>query len=496
MEATMLRGCVGLLALLGMGHGLAVAQSSLPPPAAPAILTGFDAPAGLPTQLPAPGDAGKPDPKQPAAPADAAAPKDQAAQPQASQSPQAACQNNPNQAPNQDMQKALRRTHCGPPELVWLGAGFLLWWTENTPAPGPLVTTGPPGTGGLLGLPTTRTLFGTNRTGYGTTPGIWVDMGTWLDNCHQWGLQLAGFLLERQAQGVTFASDAAGNPLLARPVIFNTTGNPAASVVISQPAMTPGSVAAVAGTAAKSGSIDITQNLQFAGWELNLLRNLNYTPGWSFQVLGGFRYLDLYENLNISQSSLFLQSEPATSGLPTAGTVQNIADRFTTRNQAYLGQVGADVAWTRGPFWVDLWGKVGMGPNHERVRILGSTTTMVPGGPTTIAQGGLLALPGTAVVPGGNFGTHTTNWFVVVPEVGANVGVNVGEHVRLSAGYSFLYINSVARPGTQVNRIVNPSLVPSLPAFGSSSGTGQPSVITKQDDFWVHGVRFTLELRF
>jgi hypothetical protein len=182
--------------------------------------------------------------------------------------------------------------------------------------------------------------------------------------------------------------------------------------------------------------------------------------------------------------------------VPTPGTVQEIADRFTTRNQAYLGQVGAQLEWSRGPFFVDLLGKVGLGPNHERVRNLGSTTTMVPGGPTTFAQGGVLAVPGTPLVPGGNFGTHTTNWFVIVPEVGVTGGVDVGSHLRLSAGYSFLYINSVARPGTQVNRLVNPVLVPSSNVGISPSGPGQPNVITKQDDFWVHGLRFMLEFRF
>jgi hypothetical protein len=491
MEATMFRGCLGLLVLLGVGHGLAVAQSSPPPPAAPAVLSpGLGGPLGLPTHLPGPTAAGEQADKQPAAPADAA-PKEQAAQPQAAQNPQGASQSNPSSQPTQDMQQAmLKRTHCGPCEMVWVGAGFLLWFPEPTPAPGPLVTTGPPGTGALPGLPTTQVLFGNRRTDFGTTPGIWVEAGTWLDQCHQWGVGLAGFILERQGQGVSFASDATGNPLLIRS-INNIFGN------------VPGNLPIISSPGSQAGSIAIAQNLQFDGWELNILRNLEHRPGWDFQVLAGFRYLDLYENLNIGQTSIFLPGPPPLPGVPIPGTVQEISDRFTTRNQAYLGQVGAKVEWSRGPFFVDMWGKVGMGPNHERVRILGSTTTLVPGGPPTFAQGGILALPGTPAViaanpglPVGNFGTHTTNWFVVVPEIGLTGGVDVGPHLRLSAGYSFLYINSVARPGTEVNRTVNPALIPSSSAFGSPSGSGQPAFITKQDDFWVHGVRFVVQFRF
>jgi hypothetical protein len=462
-------------------------------------LPGLNGPAGLPTQLPGPVTSGEPEAKQPAAPADTAAPKGQATQPQAAQNPQSASQNQPSQlTPEMQQAMLLKRTHFGPWETVWVGAGFLLWFTEPTPAPGPLVTTGPPSTLGALGLPTTQTLFGNNRTNFGTTPGIWVEAGAWLDDCHQWGVGLAGFLLERQGQGATFTSDATGNPLLARPIISAIPNGPK-SILIS----TPGNPAGIlpAGNP-QAGSISIAQNLQFAGWELNLLRNLAHRPGWDFQVLAGFRYLDLYENLNIAQTSTFL-SGPALNPPVAPGTVQEIADRFTTRNQAYLGQVGAKVEWSRGPFFVDLWGKVGLGPNHERVRNLGSTTTMLPGGQTTFAQGGVLAVPGTAALiaanpgmPVGNFGTHPTNWFVIVPEVGVTGGVDVGPHLRLSAGYSFLYINSVARPGTEVNRTVNPALIPSSNVGISPSGIGQPSVVTKQDDFWVHGVRFMIELRF
>src|SRR5438093_10557509 len=125
MEATMFRGCLGLLVLLGVGHGLAIAQSSPPPPAAPAVLSpGLGGPAELPTQLPNPTTPGEPADKQPAAPADpaapkapadAAAPQKQATQPQTTQSPLDACQKNPSSQLTPQMQQALlKRTHCEP----------------------------------------------------------------------------------------------------------------------------------------------------------------------------------------------------------------------------------------------------------------------------------------------------------------------------------------------------------------------------------------------
>ena len=497
MEATMRRGCLGLLILLGMAQGQVFSQSP-PPPAT--LAPSLNAAPATPSQPACPSCQGTTSGQQPGTPANTKAGQGQTTQGQTTQgqtgqkdpcSGQNTAQTNPNQAPSAEMQNALlKRTHYGPCENFWFGGGLLLWWTEPTPGTGPLVTTGGPSSQGILGIPGTQVLNQTHRTNFGTQPGIWLEAGAWLDKCHQWGIGAAGFLLERQGQGQAFTSDGTGAPLLAMPYTNAITGVPTSQLI-----STPGG---------RVGSIDISQNTQFAGWEVNLLRNLEHTPGWNFQVLAGFRYLDLYENLNIGQTSTLLQPIPfgfrdgingPLVGLP-AGATQNIADRFTTRNQAYLGQVGAQVAWCRGPFFLELIGKVGMGPNHERVRILGSTTTLMGGAPI-ISQGGLLAVPATPnLQASGNFGTHTTNWFVIVPEIGATLGMNVGQHVRVSAGYSFLYINSVARPGSQVNTTINPALVPSSPGYGSPSGPGQPHVLTKQDDFWVHGVRFMVELRF
>jgi hypothetical protein len=449
----------------------------LPPPPPPITSLPLDAetPAEQPDGTPAPATQGDGSAAKPATPQAAG----QSAPAAAAQTAAQGATQNTAQSAAQMQQALLKRTHYGPFERFWVGGGLLLWWSETAPPPGPLVTTGPPVSGGFLGHPLTSVLYGNSRFNFGTQPGVWLEAGGWLDECHQWGLMAAWFLLERQAQGQSFTSDPTGSPLLARPFTDANT-RAASSFLVSSP-----------GTLA--GSVAVTTNTQFSGWELNALRDLSHGPNWDWRVLGGFRYLDLYENLQIDQTSTTLVG--AVLG-PPAGTVQDLSDRFTTRNQVFLGQVGTQVEWLRGPLFLRLMGKVGLGPNHERFRNLGSTTQITPGAGTTFSQGGLLALPGTPAVPGGNFGMHSTNWFVIVPEVGLSVGVNVGQNLRLSTGYSFLYINSVVRPGGQVNPVVNPSLIPASRAFGSTSGPGQPTVSTRQDDFYVHGLRFLIELRF
>ncbi|HKB41933.1 MAG TPA: BBP7 family outer membrane beta-barrel protein, partial [Gemmataceae bacterium] len=237
---------------------------------------------------------------------------------------------------------------------------------------------------------------------------------------------------------------------------------------------------------ASTGSVGISADLRFWGAEANAYRNLVYTSCWEVTALAGFRYLDLMENLGVSSTS---------ADLLLGGTTTTVPDRFTTRNQLYLGQVGAQATWTSGPVFVNFQGKVGLGPNGERVRILGSSIQTVPGFPTRFSQGGLLAVPATPALPGGgNFGVHSSNFFVIVPEVGLDVGWQISERVRLSAGYSLLYINSVARPGSQVNPTINRALVPSDPVFGSASGPNQPAVSSKQETFFAHGALLNLEL--
>src|SRR5689334_904180 len=48
-----------------------------------------------------------------------------------------------------------------PNQRLWVNAEYLMWWLNGDPLP-PLVTTGPPSTGGILG-PGTHILFGDQR---------------------------------------------------------------------------------------------------------------------------------------------------------------------------------------------------------------------------------------------------------------------------------------------------------------------------------------------
>src|SRR5262249_15763054 len=100
--------------------------------------------------------------------------------------------------------------------------------------------------------------------------------------------------------------------------------------------------------------------------------------------------------------------------------------------------------------------------------------------------GGLLALSS-------NIGHHSSDAFAVIPEFGLNVGYQVTQHVRLTAGYNFLLLNDFWRAGNQIDLNVNPNLIPpSTP----TAGPARPPFFGNESDFWVQGVQFGLEFRF
>ena len=62
-----------------------------------------------------------------------------------------------------------------------------------------------------------------------------------------------------------------------------------------------------------------------------------------------------------------------------------------------------------------------------------------------------------------------------MPEVGVNVGYRLAAQLRVSLGYSFLYLDHAARPGDQMDR---------------------PAFLFRQSDFWMQALNFGVEFRY
>src|SRR5262249_965812 len=157
----------------------------------------------------------------------------------------------------------------------------------------------------------------------------------------------------------------------------------------------------------------------------------------------GFRYVYLRERLEFATTSPDFP--------PVAGEFFNTSDTFDARNNFYGGQVGARAAWNLRPLSLSATRKVALRVMRPTVPVDGFTPTndfTVNGGPGEVFPGAYFSQPT-------NIGQHRRDRFGVVPEASASVGYQMTQSLRLSVGYTFLYLNDVVRPGEQIDRAIN-----------------------------------------
>jgi hypothetical protein len=354
------------------------------------------------------------------------------------------------------------------PSRFYGSAEYLLWWLKDQHVP-PLVTTGPPASNGILGMPGTKVLFGGNGVSEGDFSGARFTGGYWLDSCQLWAIEGSFFFLGDQTRN--FAASSAQFPVLARP-FFNLNSG----LEFSQVTATPG---------VSTGRIDVSTTSRLWGAEGNVRRHLCGGCDWRVDLLAGFRYLNLDEGLAITES---IQAIPGGSAF--GGDNIFVADRFHANNKFYGGQVGADFEYHRGPWFADVRGKVALGGTRQLVDINGNQLIVTPTGAAMSFNGGLLALPS-------NIGHFHRDRFGVLPEVGVNVGYQVTDHLRAFVGYNFLYLSSVVRPGDQIDRVIDVTKVPNFAPPGTPPAPqARPMVLFKDTDFWAQGINFGLEFRY
>lgn len=351
-----------------------------------------------------------------------------------------------------------------PPGQVWGSAEFLLWWTKGSFVP-PLVTTSPPGTplgdAGVLGKPGTSVLFGDDRINDGVRPGGRFTLGGWLSERHTLGIEANYFILANETTNFFAASD--GIPILARPFFDVTTG-----VNDSVKTAYPGFV---------KGSIDITASSQLQGAEVYFRQALCCGCCCRLDLLGGYRFLSLREDLGIND--IEISNDPTN---PLFGIPIIIREGFDTANNFHGGELGLSGEMQRGQWFVRATAKAALGGTGRIVNING--TTQVNG--FAPENGGLLALPT-------NIGHFPSNAFSFVPEVDLYLGYNICPKLRAFVGYSFLYWTNVVRPGDQIDLRINTT----QPPLGDGLvGPPLPAFSNNHSDFWAQGFSFGLEFRY
>ncbi len=372
-----------------------------------------------------------------------------------------------------------------PGDRFWFDTDYLLWWTKRQAVPSPLVTTGPannPKGLGLFGQSDTTVLFGDHSQNYDTLNGLHFDAGMWLDREHRWGVEGSYFVLERGASSFAANSNAngnfgpGGNNVLAQPLVNAQNGQEFTEVISAPGAFT--------------GGVTGSTHSRLQGWELNALANAYRSTGFSIDLILGFRALDLDEDLQLSTTFTSISPNlPLTfQGQPVAeGDSESTFDRFGTQNHFYGPQFGGKMEWTSDRFSFSLMGKLAMGVSQEVVQADGTSSLIAPGSTMTV--------PGGVLVQSTNSGRSYHEDFAVVPEVGITVGYQFNDHLEAHVGYSFLYWDEVVRPGNQIDRVVDPALIPTDPGFGNST-TNRPAVQFNRTDYWAHGFDLGLGFRY
>ncbi len=386
------------------------------------------------------------------------------------------------------------------PSLVYLRGEYLLWWIDGMDTP-PLVTTTtdttelgailpnpgvPPGD--RLAFPNTSILYGGNSILEDSRSGFRISMGTWLDDERKQALEGDYLFLGEQDETFT-AGGVDGSPIISRPYfeLVPFTLDAMGQMVF----LPPREAAEQVSSALLNGDVTVTSRSEFQGAGVSLRHNL-FRSGCAdifcgdsvgcgelidcgsgplgcgsgcgslgdrryVDFLVGFRWYQLQERLQIFEDLEVNVTDPEfilPPDFPPNGTRSTVTDLFTTNNDFVGGEIGFDWGIERNRWSLGLLSKLAIGNNRQEVIISGGTTlTPVQGDPPPPQEGGLLAQVS-------NIGRYERDSFSVIPELDINLGYKLTQNLKLRVGYTFLYWTDVVRPGDQIDREINGTLVP------------------------------------
>jgi hypothetical protein len=388
----------------------------------------------------------------------------------------------------------------------WFGAEYLLWVPKSMDVNYPFATTSAPADLGILGRSTTAALVGADKNiSFDAANGFRAWAGMAWDESGTYGGEIGGFWLSKKSKTTDLPGNSGGLPVLAVP-FFDVNAGGQGSYIVSFPGI-------------NAGSIKIDTQTRALGAEANMVFNMygNDQPG-GISFLAGLRFWQLKESFGyVTDSSTFgvppggvvppgTLPPPAfgASFFPGAGGVfagtffgpalapyQVVtADFVQTRNDFYGAQVGfrGDIGY--GNCFINVTGKLAAGYMRERVDATGYSALTTSTGLVSTQPGGLFD-----IAP--DLGRHTKDRFAVLPEGGISLGYQCFSWLRLTAGYTFMWTNTVIRPTNTITPYFNPNLVPVSPLFNGSF----PSAFIRRNvvddsDFFLHGFNAGVEIRF
>lgn len=406
-----------------------------------------------------------------------------------------------------------------PRSRAYLHGEYLLWWFDGMNVP-PLVTTSNAQDGGVLPNPgandnqSTVILYGDDPILEDPRSGFRVLLGVWLDDCNKQAIE-GDYLFLGELEETYSASGVNGNPIISRPFFdfFPPGGG------VPQENAQEVSSADLDGTV----TVDSTSSFQGAGIRLrhNLCRSGCADIGCGscvdcgmgidcglgvgcgngigcgcgvgccgdyryVDVLAGFRWYQLDETLQIREDLEINVEAPGDQSFN--GTEILVLDRFTTDNDFTGGELGFDWGVERGRFSVNTITKIAIGNNRQQASVFGFTQTFPPGvdPPPAGEEGGLLA-------QSSNIGEYERDRFSMIPEINVNLGYKLTQRCKLRVGYTVLYWTNVVRPGDQIDREINSTLLPGVPPADVEPIPQRPQFAFKETNVLIQGLNAGFE---
>jgi hypothetical protein len=359
---------------------------------------------------------------------------------------------------------------------------YLYWTAKGNPLP-PLVTTSsdpniPQEFAGVLGEPETVILFGNDRVNTDWRSGGRINFGMWLVDGEFLGLEGHYFGLEQSDH--RYFTDSPD--ILARPftnieeVMGVVTETPDSSLLTF-----PNFVNSDGDVVDLNGQIRITSksNVNSAGLLLRKLMWIEFTQNWRLDGVAGYRFFRMNDGVMINDFWTETGGQLGTASFTSY-------DYFQAGNQFHGGELGLIGSVYRGPWSLELTGKIALGNVHQTMKIDG--TSFVSAGGSPFVETGAFRL----LTQPTNDGRYKRDVFAVLPETSLNLRFDVTKHIRLIGGYNFMWLSQAQRSGKAINLNVNTSQL-----SGALVGPAQPSFHFKNDNgYYLHGVSAGIEARW
>ncbi len=348
----------------------------------------------------------------------------------------------------------------------WFGGVELLLMFRKGDRLPPLITTSSdgnpdPDTAGELGQDGTVILYGAERALADLRAGGRLTLGTWIDPSCCRSLVLRGWFAGQET--TSFGANQSQFPVITRPFL-NVSDNqvPAQDTqIIAFPDRASGSISARATSDLYGGDVSARQK-----WFSRF--------GGTVDVLYGYQYMRLSEDLSISSSSISQDADFA-----PLGSVLAINDLFEVKNEFHGGQFGLASRYREGCWSFHSLAKVGFGSLLRKTRLKGETFTSIDGN-NAIDPNGLLVRSTNA----GSTSDHTFGW---VPELDLSLGWHQYPRFDLTFGYHIIAMTDAL----QVSETIDPALAVNL--SDPPTGLQAPALRPRSETYYVQGIHFGLQ---